>query len=73
MAIQERGTIEDLESIMSAAEKQLTSRPSSVIFVLVALAYQKLGDKEKMCQTITSGLSIYSHNSDLVTAREYCQ
>jgi len=73
LKIYQNGTTDQMESLIDWANMQLKREPTSRMFIFVAMAYQKMGNKAEMCRTIDTGISIYPQNSDLQNAITFCQ
>jgi hypothetical protein len=73
MALYEQDMLSDIGIILPSAEKELLQRPNPLMFTLVAMAYQKLGDEENMCRTIRNGLRIYANHVSLLDGDNYCE
>jgi O-antigen polymerase len=64
--------VDEIKELLPDAEEQLYRRPNPLLYVQVAMAYQKIGDEENMCRTLRDGIKIYPDEPNLQSGVTYC-
>jgi O-antigen ligase len=68
----ELGVIDGTEEYIAWAEDYIKEEPSFLMFTYLAMAYQNIGQEEKMCNVIRQGATIYPNYGDLISGVKFC-
>lgn len=68
----DNNTTEGIEEFIAWAEEYVHREPSAQMFTYLALAYQKLGQKDEMCRAIKKGENIHPRNQGLKDGVMHC-